>query len=154
MKPFSRRGLANDERIFNYCLSRARRVVENAFGILANRLRYLLSVMNQKPDTVLVIVLACVCLHNIMRVRYPGDQNLLMDQEDDDHQVILGAWRDGVNMDDVQIPRGGNMDTFNAKQQRLYLKLYVNSSVGQCHGRIKWYKESSFRTVKLYVITD
>lgn len=130
MKPFSRRCLANDERIFNYRLSRARRVVENAFGILANRFRCLLSVMNQKPDTVHVIVLACVCLHNIMRVRYPGDQNPLMDQEDDDHQVIPGAWRDGVNMDDVQIPRGGNLDTFDAKQQRLYLKHYVNSPVG------------------------
>jgi hypothetical protein len=130
MKPFSRRGLANDERIFNYRLSRARRVVENAFGILASRFRCLLSVMNQKPDTVHAIVLACVCLHNIMRLRYPGDQNLLMDKEDDDHQVILGAWRDGVNMDDMQIPRGGNVDTFDAKQQRLYLKHYVNSSVG------------------------
>ena len=67
--------------------------------------------MNQKPDLVHVIVLACVCLHNIMRVRYPGDENLLIDQEDDDHQIILGAWRDGVNMDDVHIPRGSNLDT-------------------------------------------
>lgn len=86
--------------------------------------------MYQKPETVHVIVLACVCLHNIMRVRYPGDQNPLLDQEDDDHQVIPGAWRDGVNMDDLQIPRGGYVDTFNAKQQRLYLKHYLNSPVG------------------------
>ena len=130
MRPFSRRNLANDERIFNYRLSRAIRVVENAFGILANRFRCLLSVTNQKPDTVHDIELACICLHNIMRVRYPGDQNLLMDQEDDDHQVILGNWRDGVNMDDMQMTRGGNVDTFDAKQQRLYLKHYVNSPVG------------------------
>ena len=74
--------------------------------------------MNQKPDIVHGIVLACICLHNLMRVRYPGDQNLLMDQEDDDHQVILDDRRGGVNMDDVQMTRGGNVDTFDAKQQR------------------------------------
>ena len=69
-KPFSRRGLANDKRIFNYHLSRVRRVVENAFGILANRFRCLLSVMNQEPDTVHVIFLACVCGYVMVRI-YP-----------------------------------------------------------------------------------
>lgn len=130
MKPFSRRCLSYEERIFNYRLSRSRRFVENAFSILANRFRCLLSVMNQEPETVHVIVFACVCYHNIMRMRYPGDQNLLLDQEDERHQVIPGAWRDGVNMDDLQITRGGNMDTFDAKQQRLYMKHYLNSPVG------------------------
>ena len=40
MKPHSMKTMTAAERIFNYRLSRARRIVENAFGILANRYLY------------------------------------------------------------------------------------------------------------------
>ena len=51
MKPFSARNLSLEERIFNYRLSRARRIVENAFGILANRFQCLLSTLQVEPTT-------------------------------------------------------------------------------------------------------
>ena len=69
MKPFSRRGMDHDERVFNYRLSRARRVVENAFGILANRFRCLLTTIAIDVDSLPVLVRTCVVLHNFLRTR-------------------------------------------------------------------------------------
>ena len=130
MKPFSRRNLDDPERIFNYRLSRARRIVENAFGILANRFQCLLTTMRQDPKTVGSIVMACCCLHNLMRLRYPALQNAALDQEDENHQLIPGAWREGANLDDMNQVVGGNIDTREAKKQRHYLKHYYNSEAG------------------------
>jgi len=129
MKPFSRRNMQHDERIFNYRLSRGRRIVENAFGILANRFSILLTTMRQRTETVEEIVLACCTLHNVMRTRYPHAQNAVLDQEDDNHEVIPGAWRDAANMHDMENIRGAYV-TNEAKKQRLYLKHYYNSDVG------------------------
>jgi hypothetical protein len=67
MKPFSGRGLTSSERIYNYRLSRARRVVENAFGILVSRFRILRGNMQIQPDNVCHVVKACCVLHNFLR---------------------------------------------------------------------------------------
>ena len=129
MKPFSARGLPDEERIFNYRLSRARRVVENAYGIMANRFGCLLTTMSQNPETVTSIVLACCMLHNIMRLRHPGIYQGLADEEDDNHRVIPGQWRQGACLQDIEDVAGGNRDTQVAKRQRLYLKHYYNAPV-------------------------
>ena len=55
-KPYGHRAIALEERIFNYRLSRARRVVENAFGILSNRFQVLMSTMQHHPSTIRLIV--------------------------------------------------------------------------------------------------
>ena len=130
MKPFSRRDLLDQERIFNYRLSRGRRVVENAFGIMANRFGCLLTTLRQEPNTAQSIVLTCTCLHNLMRMRYPGLQNPLLDQENVNHQLVPGTWRDGLNMQDIDNIAGGNHTTRAAKAQRIYLKHYYNSPAG------------------------
>ena len=77
IKPFSRRNLPDAERIFNYRLSRGKRVMENAFGILRNRCRCFLTTMQQTPKVVESIGFACCCLHNIIRLRYAALQNAL-----------------------------------------------------------------------------
>ena len=129
MKPFKRRNLAIGERIFNYRLSRARRVSENAFGILANRFRVLLTTMQQDPKTAELIVTACCCLHNLMRVRYPSIQNAVLDRENDNHQLVPGEWRNDADLTDLE-PLTGNQATVRAKGQRGYLKHYYASPAG------------------------
>lgn len=71
LKPFPFRNMTWSQRIFNYRLSRARRVVENAFGILSNRFRVLLNTINLQPSKVQTITLACVALHNFLRIKSP-----------------------------------------------------------------------------------
>lgn len=67
MKPFSPRGMTDAQMIFKYRLSRARRIVDNAFGILAHRFRCLLTTLQQTPITATSILIDCVCLHNLLR---------------------------------------------------------------------------------------
>ena len=107
MKPFSYRAMTNEERMFNNRFSRARHVVENSFGILANRWRCMLVTMQQEPHRAKIIVMAAMCLHNLMRRRYAGLQNSDLDKEDDAGNNIPGAWRnDRVPQDMDRVDRG------------------------------------------------
>jgi hypothetical protein len=69
MKPYSKRELADDERITNYRISRGRRVSENAFGIMANVFRVLHTPILLSPRKAEKVVLAICALHNFLRAR-------------------------------------------------------------------------------------
>lgn len=98
MKPYPGHAHAkgSKERIFNYRLSRARRVVENVFGIMSAVFRVLRKPMHIEPDKATTVVMAIVHLHNFLRrsssrpLYIPGGS---FDTEDENGELINGAWR-------------------------------------------------------------
>ena len=58
MKHYSFRGVPYEKHVTNYRISRARRVSENAFGILANRFRIFLPAIQLSPENTEKVTLA------------------------------------------------------------------------------------------------
>ena len=62
MKPFPHRSAMGDEKIFNYRLSRARRIVENAFGLLCAKFRVLLKTLELGVSNAMQNNITCVII--------------------------------------------------------------------------------------------
>ncbi|XP_014242917.1 protein ALP1-like [Cimex lectularius] len=77
MRPYPKATMISDSRkkIFNALLSRARRVVENAFGILAMKWRVFLRPIETDESTAEWIVKAACCLHNYIMIKNDGEQH-------------------------------------------------------------------------------
>ena len=65
MKPHGDAILTPEKAYFNYRLSRARMITEGAFGKLKGRFRVLFRKCESKKETVKIMGLACVVLHNL-----------------------------------------------------------------------------------------
>ena len=132
MKPYPNRR-PEEQRVFNYRLSRARRVVENAFGILANRFRVFLTTINiQDTAKVEDIVLACCALHNFLRTECCDLYMVgIVDQEGPEHDTVPGRWREDPDLRQASLPHTTNATT-KAKQHRDELCRWCSAfSVGQ-----------------------
>ena len=86
---------SEDQQIFNYHLSRARRVIENSFGILRARWRVFSGPIRASVETVIAITQATICLHNLLRqtnsARYCSTG--FVDSEDASGAIKPGEWR-------------------------------------------------------------
>ncbi len=139
MKPYSQARLTNKKRIFNYRLSRARRIVENAFGILSNRFRVFMTPMRLFPEKVKSIVLACCTLHNFLRSSSTSRSvytplGSFHSEDTDTHYFTPGTWRRSNEAQGiVSLNRQGSNRTSIAA------KIISIQRRGQSHGKIKWF---------------
>lgn len=92
--------------MFNYRLSRNRRIVENAFGILSAKWRIFRKPIEAKPENVDVMVKATIVLHNYLlsmdgtiepEVKYLTP--LLADYVGEDGKIKPGQWRQMTEKD-------------------------------------------------------
>lgn len=122
-------------------LSRARRVVENAFGILASRFEVYRSPMRFKLTTIRSVVLATVVLHNYLRHRYSTSYTPegSLDVEDTGTATIrLGSWRSMAQPEGIEDLTScpGNAPT-TAKNIRDGYRQYFNNE-----GRVSWQEKA------------
>lgn len=153
MRPYARsyRNFGDAERVFNYRLSRARRVIENTFGIMSSRWRILRRDMCCGPETAEDIVKAIACLHNFLIVSEedlaPSERTYcsasMVDREGINGNVIEGDWRREIYRGPItDIGRlGSNNSTVRADAQRNILKDYFCSDIGQ----LDWQWERALR---------
>jgi hypothetical protein len=139
MRPYPRRGLIHKQRVFNYRLSRARRIIENSFGILVARWRILKTTILAHLNNIDKIVKAVICLHNFInkenmkqKLNYynpPG----FTDQDDCDN----GDWRREIEMLKSVGRLSSNHSTMRSVQVRETLANYFCSP----YGGVPWQNE-------------
>lgn len=137
LTPYAQRELDNEKRIYNYRLSRARNVVENAFGIIASRFQILRTPINMKPENICYVVLAICSIHNFLRKNSDDYVSLWsVDRENiETGTVANGDWRresseiTGLDVNSTPVRNASNL----AKKSRDEYKSYFNTI-----GRVPW----------------
>lgn len=130
-KPFPHRGQTRPERLYNYRLSRARRIVENGFGLLVVQWKCLTTTMGLAPENAAKVVIACLTLHNLIRERRGPPNAGEVDQGDNDN----GAWRQEAHLRGNENLEGARPATKaqryrEAQAARDYLRDYYSSPQG------------------------
>ncbi|KAI8122027.1 Protein ALP1-like [Lucilia cuprina] len=125
MRPYLGLLLCDEKQNFNKRLSRARRTIENAFGILTARWRILRGTLNMLPESAEKVVCATVLLHNYLKMHdatyCPPD---FVDREKDG-LVTKGLWRQESQPLEKGPKFSSNNSTRNAFQLRDILCEYL-----------------------------
>ena len=121
----------NENSIFNYRVSRARRVVENAFGILSQIFQIYHRTLHSLPENVDSIIFATCILHNYLR----------------DQRIGLSDMGSSVNVRSnlTKIPNQGGSAHQSAFEVREKFKQFFNSPSGS----VPWQNERAKCQVNL-----
>lgn len=120
MRPYPGNALDNKKRTFNYRLSRARRTVENGFGILSQKFRIFNRRIQANPQNADYIILATCILHNFIK-KYDKNTYAYASKED----IVTSGGRKLGNL-----PLQGGNATKDAFQVRELFKEFFNSEAG------------------------
>lgn len=125
MRPYPGLLLSEEKNNFNKRLSRARRTIENAFGILTARWRILRGTLNMSPESAEKVVCAAVVLHNFVK-KHDGTYcpPEYVDREENG-TVVEGLWRKEVNPLQKISRFSSNNSTRNAFHLRDTLNNYL-----------------------------
>lgn len=132
LKPFPHKFLSEREKIFNYRLSRSRRVVENVFGIMASKFQVLRGEIRLNVEHTTNVVHAICVLHNLLRQHCGGSYMPpgSYDVEDLNHNIVPGDWRNMENLPGVR-PTSHKNPTTVAKKMRSDLADFFMSPAGE-----------------------
>lgn len=133
IKPYPRNALDDKKRIFNYRISRARRVIENTFGICASRFRIFRRPIISTVENVVLATKAVVALHNYLMADHKFYFPPLFADSSRGGKFRPGDWRKEVSSLDglADIPRiGSNNYTNDAKDVRENFCNYFSSAAG------------------------
>lgn len=127
LKPYPQKNLTHDKRIYNYRLSRARRIVENTFGILAERFRVFKKPITINVENVPIIVMASCFLHNFLRKKSANyvTRNCVDREDTEDNTFRPGDWR--VNDISVGLNRSERQRTADGNAVRQIFTEYFNN---------------------------
>lgn len=94
------------QRVYNYRLSRSRRIIENVFGIMLARFRVLRKPIHLDAEKTKKVTLACCVLHNYLMTT---NKNLYAPAKSFDHnnekgEFVPGTWRDEEEPVDTMFP--------------------------------------------------
>ena len=95
LRPYPGQGIPEEQRIFNYRLSRARRVIENVFCIFTVHWRVFMQPIQSTVEKTDRIVKVTICLHNFLWQTYRAGYCLMgfVDCYDKTGTIKEGEWR-------------------------------------------------------------